>query len=274
MRLNIVFFCLSIMVLISSIPDSFAQTNNPSEKSVIISEEISVQAKDYFEALKLITTSLNGSDCEQINSSIKSNNTPENQTKLHFQIAVIRGDISQEIAKQYWDDIVAFNAANTNYLEVCKNNPLADETNAILHDLFKYSVARANIVYKAKKAEADRIAAEKAAAERRAKEEKERREREYKEEKRKEILKPVKSECETWVGIYCDDMNRPLRYLLNHPDQEDALNACSNNPELLCQFRCGYGTYCGSRRLFEPCYNFCKEWLDRDIYPKLNNLYK
>lgn len=154
------YFCAKIaaILLFGAIPIvSYSQTN---ENVPAISEETANRAKEYFDVLSQITMSLNGTKCDQIQRDIRSVNTPQNRMKMDFDLSSLPGAISQKIANQYQPNIQAYREANSNYLAVCKGNPLVTDANADLHELFKLSVAKADANYEKMKVEADKAAAE------------------------------------------------------------------------------------------------------------------
>ena len=152
---------ISIVLFNSTIIYAQSDSNDVSS----ISPETAQKAKDYFEILSLITESMNGSTCDQIQRDIRATNTPQNRKKMDFDLSSLPGKVSQQIAQQYKDNIQAFKEANNHYLSVCNASPLARDANTDLHALFKSSVVKADARYHQMKAEADKANAERAKAE-------------------------------------------------------------------------------------------------------------
>lgn len=127
-----------------------------------VSAETAAKAKDYFDVLVNITEALNGTKCEQIQRDLRVVNHPENRRKMDFDISSLSGAASQEISKQYESKIRDYQTANKNFLNVCKSDPAARLANADLNDLFKKSVAKANLMAEKQKHDIALAEAEKA----------------------------------------------------------------------------------------------------------------
>ena len=239
---------ISIVLFNSTIIYAQSDSNDVSS----ISPETAQKAKDYFEILSLITESMNGSTCDQIQRDIRATNTPQNRKKMDFDLSSLPGKVSQQIAQQYKDNIQAFKEANNHYLSVCNASPLARDANTDLHALFKSSVVKADAHYHQMKAEADKANAERAKAE--AEAEKVKAKAEAEAERAKAEAERAKAEAEREQAIAAQkradaDKEIARSELARYPHEKmvaEVQRACTENYSgSLEQTICNTGSVCG-----------------------------